>query len=301
MDIPAWLLLALLSPFFWAVVHVFDSYCVDKVFDRPWVGCVTGAVATACVLPFLAAGFLAVGWVPVSPISIAVAVGAGALFMVSQALYFQALAWTESGIIAAYWNLIPVVLLGAGYLAFGELLSVPQCVGIGVLVVVAVLFSLLDGNLVSRWSSLLLMLVAVGLQVGYILIQKEAFAGVPVFQFFVLSAAGIFLAGLSPVFLRGGRRVLRGNWPRIRPVFRVLVVIEVANLAALATSQFAVSLGPPSLVSAVVEACIPVYTFFLSAVFYAVSRRYGEEEARQRLPAKLLLIAAMAFGVWLVS
>ena len=95
--------------------------------------------------------------------------------------------------------------------------------------------------------------------------------------------------------------MIRGNWPRIRPVVPILVAIEVCNLAALATSQFAVSLGSPAVVSAVVEACIPVYTFLLSAVLFAVTRRYGEEEARQRLPAKLLLVAAMGFGVWLVS
>ena len=49
------------------------------------------------------------------------------------------------------------------------------------------------------------------------------------------------------------------------------------------------------------EASIPAYTFLLSLVLYAVTRRYGEEEARRRLPAKLLLVAVMVFGVWLVS
>ena len=56
----------------------------------------------------------------------------------------------------------------------------------------------------------------------------------------------------------------------------------------------------PSLVSAV-EASIPAYTFLLSLMLFAATRKYGEEEARHRLPAKLLLVAAMVFGVWLVS
>ena len=107
-------------------------------------------------------------------------------------------------------------------------------------------------------------------------------------------------AGLSPLLLPKCRRIFRCNWPRIRPVLWLLFAIEVANLIAVATSQYAVSYGTPSLVAAA-EASIPAYTFALSLVLFAVTRKYGEEEARQRLPAKFLLVTTMVFGVWLVS
>jgi len=48
---------------------------------------------------------------------------AGFAFMASQALYFRALAISESGTVAAYWNLLPVLLLLASYLFLGEQLS----------------------------------------------------------------------------------------------------------------------------------------------------------------------------------
>ncbi len=58
--------------------------------------------------------------------------------------------------------------------------------------------------------------------------------------------------------------------------------------------------GTPSLVAAV-EGTISGLTFLLSLALFALSRRYGEKEAGRRLVLKLVLVAAMAFGVWLVS
>ena len=145
-----------------------------------------------------------------------------------------------------------------------------------------------------------MMFAGAWLQVAYFLVQKHVFAQCPVYQAFLVITLSMAVAGISPLLIPRFRRVFRGNWPRIRPALRFLFGIEVANLIAVGTSQYAVSFGTPSLVSAV-EASIPAYTFLLSLVLYAATRKFGEEEARHRLPAKFLLVAAMVFGVWLVS
>lgn len=53
MLIPAWLMLSLVSSVSWAGVHVLDSHCVDKVFDRYWIGTITASLMLLVALPFL--------------------------------------------------------------------------------------------------------------------------------------------------------------------------------------------------------------------------------------------------------
>ena len=118
------------------------------------------------------------------------------------------------------------------------------------------------------------------------------------YQAFLVITLSMAVAGISPLLMPRYRRVFRGNWPRIRPALRFLFAIEIANLIAVGTSQYAVSFGTPSLVSAV-EASIPAYTFLLSLVLYAVTRKYGEEEARHRLLAKQSLRWCSECGYYL--
>jgi drug/metabolite transporter (DMT)-like permease len=300
MDFPVWLICALISPFFWAIVHVFDSYCVNEVFDRPWIGIVTSGFTTLLVLPLFAIGLLFSEFVPVSMGALALCLICGAAFMVSQAFYFQALAISESGIVAAYWNFIPVILPFTSYFIFSEILTPWQYTGMAVLVSSSVAFCLLDGNLESRWTSFWLMFFGALLQVVYFQVQKIVFDYMPVYQAFCIIGLAMGVTGIAPLFMTRPRAVFRQNWQKIRPSLQVLAVIEVANLVAIGTSQLAVDFGRPSLVSAV-EASIPAYTFSLSFFLYVITRTPGEEEAKENYPIKIALVGVMIAGVYLVS
>lgn len=80
----------------------------------------------------------------------------------------------------------------------------------------------------------------------------------------------------------------------------MIVGIELANLTALFMSQRAVDLGVPSLVAAV-EASLPAFTFALAIILWAVTKRFGDDEAHRRLVLKFSLVGVMGLGVWLVS
>jgi uncharacterized membrane protein len=297
---PTWLAFALVSPAFWGIVHVLDSYCVDEVFDRPWVGTITSGIAMLIALPFLSVGLVFSETSPMSAGSVWLCVLSGFVFMASQITYFRALSFSESGIVAAYWNMLPLFLLIVSYVVWGERLTAAKYVGSGLLILSSISFGLLDGNIEYRWQPFWLMFTGAWLQVAYFLILKHVFAISPVYQAFLIITVSMIVAGLSPLLLTHFRSVFHANWPRIRPAISFLVAIEIANLIAVGTSQYAVNYGQPSLVSSV-EAAIPAYTFVISLILYAVFRKYGEEEARHHLPLKLLLVAAMVFGVWLVS
>lgn len=297
---PIWLAFALTSPLFWGVTHVLDSYCVDEIFDHPWVGAVTSGLCTLLILPFLALGVFILPTAPMPWSAVGLCILAGIVFMAGQIAYFYALSISESGIVAAYWNLIPLLLLVIGYLFFNEQLTSYQYLGCVVLILSSVGFCLLDGNAESRWQSFWLMLFGVSCMSIYFLIQKKVFTLSPVYQAFLVSSLSIATAGLAPLLSPRHLKAFQQNWRNIRPAFRFLLAIEIANLIALGTSQYAVSYGYPSLVSAV-EGTIPAYAFLISMFLYSVFRKYGEEEARHHLLTKLLLVCVMAFGVWLVS
>lgn len=300
MDTPWWLIFALASPFFWAIVHVLDAYCVEELFDRSWVGIFTSALAMLVVLPMLALGLFIRGVSAMSVEMVALCSLSGVVFMTSQILYFKALESTESGIVAAYWNIIPIILPILSYLLWGEVLSKSTYVGIGILIFSSVLFCLLDDNHEARWSSIALMFLAAWMQVLYFIIQKHIFDQCEVYQGFLVITFAMAITGITPILFKVQRKIIRANMERIWPMFWLILLVEVANLIAIATSQFAVNLAAPSLVSAV-EASTPAYTFVISFSLFAMTKKYGEANAKRALLPKILLVSTMVLGVWLVS
>lgn len=299
-ETPWWLMFALMSPFFWAIVHVLDAYCVDKVFDRSWIGIFTSALAMLFVMPLLAIGLLFGGVSTMSMESVALCGLSGVVFMTSQILYFKALEETESGIVAAYWNIIPLILPVLSYFLWGEVLTQSRYIGIGVLIVSSVLFCLLDDSLQSRWNSIGVMFLAAWMQVLYFILQKHIFSQCEVYQAFLVITLAMAITGVIPLLFSAQRKVISVNMRRIWPVFWLILLIEIANLIAIATSQFAVNLAAPSLVSAV-EASTPAYTFIVSLGLFAATKKYGEESAKKHLASKIFLVFNMVLGVWLVS
>ncbi|GAB4213680.1 MAG: hypothetical protein OHK0012_10250 [Synechococcales cyanobacterium] len=295
-----WLVFALLSPLFWAMVHVLDAYCVDRVFEKPWMGVITSSLASSIVVvivPFL----VPYGLRPMThwPL-VGVALLAGALIQISQACYFQALAYSEAGIVAAYWNMTPTFLPLASYLLMGGVLDHTHYLGIGLLILTSVSFCLLDVHFFTRWRSFFLMVLASILQVAAILLEKYFFDREPFLLGFLFITLGIILAGSMPLLIPTVRHSFTANLPKLRSAALVLIGIEVINLVALFMSQQAVNLGIPSLVAAV-ETMIPAYAFLLSLFLAMVVPRFGDPETHHRLPAKLALVTIMALGVWMIS
>lgn len=300
MLISPWLLFSLISSLAWAGVHVLDSHCVDKVFDRYWMGTITTSLMLLVTLPFL----MAAEWywqVPsMPPAAFAACLVAGSLYMLGQVLYLKALTWSEAGIVAAYWNMLPLLLLMAGYFWLGETLSWAKYGGCLLIVTAAASFCLVDINRVDRGRSLLIMFVATCLQVGYFLIVDHLTLQYASVAVSVRVTLGIIGAGLTPLLFRSTRVPFFESWPRIRSSAGVLMTAEALNVAAMLANLWAVGCGSPAMVASV-EASIPGFAFLLSLLLFRFTSRYGEEESKHRLPAKLLLVTGMCLGVWLVS
>ncbi len=93
---------------------------------------------------------------------------------------------------------------------------------------------------------------------------------------FLIATVAMIAFGATPLVFKNRRVAFSKNFPKIWKASKFLLVIELANLIAVATSQYAIGYGPVSLV-ACVEATIPVYTFGISGVLYFVYHRFGEK------------------------
>jgi uncharacterized membrane protein len=295
-----WLVFALLSPVFWAIVHVLDSHCVEQVFDRPWMGVITSSIASMIVIVILPFTLPFVDWTLPEVKIILLAFLAGVLIQSSQIFYFQALDNSEAGVVAAYWNLTPAMVPLASYLFFGKLLSVQQYLGIGVLVITSVCFCLVGTNIKTNWQAFCLMLVASCFQVNALLLEDQVFKDCTFFIGFLLITVGIIISGILPLLLVKVRRAFQKNMNLLQPAIPMIFGIEVANLIALFMSQRAIDLGVPSLVAAV-EATVPAYTFALSILLLTIFSPFGDQEAWNHFPFKLFLSVVMAFGVRMVT
>jgi drug/metabolite transporter (DMT)-like permease len=295
-----WLYFALLTPLLFAIVHVLDMHCVEDIFEEPWIGVVTSALASLIIfipLPYLAP---LLHWELPSATIVLMALGAGALIQFSQFFYFKALSLSEAGIIAAYWNMVPALVPVASFLVFSEILTTAQYIGISILVIASVCFCLLDSNIEARWNSFFLMFIAAIMQVAMFLLQDVVFEHIPYAEGFYLITTGLILAGLTPLLFTKCRAILMKGSRSLIQGTKFFVLIELANLAALASSQRAVSLGRPSLVAAV-ESTIPAYTFLLSMGLIVFLPKFGDPQSSKHLLSKLSLVGMMALSVWLVA
>ena len=294
-----WIQYALFSSFLWAIVHILDEYCVDNIFSKPWLGVVTISGISAgifLVLPFLNIPVVIPPW---GLLLLCLVTGA---IVLSQFFYFLALDCSDSGTVAAYWNLTPIFLIVISYWLFGYLITGSNYLGIVLLIVASVGLCSID-KFSNRWDTLYLMSIAAGLQTIVVLIEKYIFDRTDFVGAFLSIAAGIIISGLSSLAIEEVRSTLLEDLPKIRQALPIFITIELINLVALYTGQIAVKLGVPVLVSAI-EASTPAYAFGLSLLITTLQRRGVQPdlaENSQKLPMKLGLVGLTIVGVWLLG
>lgn len=295
-----WIIFSLIAPIFFALVHIFDSYCVDDVFERPWMGMITSALASIIVFAPLPYVFPLMTWnIPPMHI-ILLAIITGVLIQLSQVFYFQALEYSEAGIVAAYWNMVPALVPILSFILLNERLESVEYIAIATLISSSILFCLIDTNFHSRWKSFSFMLISAVMQAIMFILQDIIFDNISYYFGFLLITIGIIITGIVPLCFRKVRAVFIRHNQKLISVTKLLLGIEILNLLAIAFSQKAVDLGIPSLVAAV-ESTIPAYTFIFLLLFMKFAPKFGDFDAGKNLHKKFGLIFVMTIAVAILS
>lgn len=294
-----WLVFALLAPCFFAVVHVLDSYNVEDVFDSPWDGVVISSIASTVVflpLPYL---IPFVSWKFPGLLIVGAAFLAGVIIQINQALYFEALRHSDSGVVSAYWNMVPAFLPLASFFIFQERLSFIQYIGIIILIVASISICLLDVRIQKKWNSFVLIFVAAWLQVVAILLMDVVFNVTPYYLGFLMVTSGLIATGIFPLLFQSVHLPLLKKGPKFLKLYKLFLLIEIMNLTAYGCLEMALKYGTPSLIAAM-EATTPAYTVIV-ALALSQLMHMPKASTFKKLPQKFLYIALMVFGVWLVA
>jgi uncharacterized membrane protein len=299
-----WIQYALFSSFLWAIVHVLDEHCVDKIFSKPWLGVITSSGISAGI--FLLVPILNVPIVIPDWDLLATCLLVGAIIQLSQFFYFRALDFSDSGTVAAYWNLTPIFLLVISYWLFGYFITANNYFGIILLLIASIGLCSID-KFSNRWDTLYLMSIAAGLQTIVVMLEKYIFDRTDFFGAFLSITAGIIISGLATLTIEEVRSSLITDSRLIKQALPIFVAIEIINLMALYAGQSAVKLGVPVLVAAI-EASTPAFAFGISMLIGTWRRRIARRgtmcelrETKRKLSIKWGLVAVMMGGVWLIG
>jgi len=296
-----WLVYGLLSSASFAVINVIDSICVRDFFLRPWIGSFVGALATLIVI---------IGPLPIllpfieldtpTMLVIGLALSAGVALHISNVLYFQALSYSEAGIVSAYWNLTPVIVIVSSYFLFAEQLTVIQYVGILILVTASILIYLTDASMHARTKAITCMVVAsLCLSIMYLL-EEYVFQQTSFFTGFYIINIGLVIAGLFPMLIPHFRKTIVQNAPKLLPYAKFFLAIELVNIIAIALSQKAIDIGLPGRV-ATLETTMPGFTFIIGALLVILVPTIADKRVTVSLYRKIGLVLVMGIGVWFIS
>lgn len=294
-----WIFFALAAPFFWALVHVLDEYCVDHVLEEPWMGVVTSSLASVIVyfmIPFVLPG---IDWQSVQYHWLALAFFVGILIQLSQFFYFTALSYSEAGIVAAYWNFVPAFLPIVGYLVFKDILTTKEYIGILVLITASTSMCLLDFHHKTRSKTLVLMLAGSFFQVVAYTLMTPIYQHVDFYLAYLVIISGLIFCGALPLLVSRIRKSIFLTFKSKGKTTIFFLIIELANLAALGCAQMAIKLGDASLVAAV-ETTIPAFVFMLS-ILWIRRMKVSSEALFNNFALKMAIVGVMVLGVWLVS
>jgi drug/metabolite transporter (DMT)-like permease len=260
----------------------------------------TMLVALSALVPFIGLVYF-----PLKPIAIStvlLCIVAGFVHTAYVYPYYRSLMFEEVSRVVPLWQLTPIFVLILARMFLGEILSVPDYVAFTLIVIGALLFSIKHEQKFSLSSALYLMLISSIFVAIFTILAKYSFTIEDLFSAFLYIQVGIILSFVLLFAKKDYRERFLQTFTLI-PRFACLVaILDVAvGYVSFAAYSFAVSLGPASLVS-VVYAVQPVYVLFAATI---VGIKYKslirERVTRSAFTQKLLGVALIFIGIYVVN
>lgn len=288
-----WFLFAEIYAVLMATVIVFDRFIVKNVFTRPLQGLFITIPTSACflmlLLPFITWPSYQIFWL---------AVLAGGLLQCTQFFYFLAMdkadqAGDLSAVEASYPVLVAIISL---YL--GQQLSPLKWVGILIVVssVIFVSWRKVKQPSAAYFAYLLGDIICLAL---HAVLVNAILARTGFLSFYGPYSLGIVLFGILPFLRRVELKAFIKNWKPIKKVLPYLALMEMINVIALLSATFALGIGHPALVTAVMTT-YPALVFLFT---HGITKKYkidgfGKVEY---LNKKIIFVLLLAVGIGLIA
>lgn len=301
-----WLFLALLAPFFWALVNVIDAYFVKGIYKSEYDGTIISGIFQ--IVPWLLIPILGMGEIKVEGAFLAIF--GGFFYMLGTFFYFRSLfSHADAAMVVIIWSTVGVVVPMLEALVFGERLFVMQYFGIAITFAGAVLLSV-DPGIRSRKVGKIYanMIFAVAFCSASLILEDKAYEQVSFWNGTLFISLGSFLGGMFFWIIRPGEK--NSHLRLTKKYFKIFFVAEALALVGMVVHYKAIDSGPVSLVSAV-ENVQPVWIMAISLAIclFASLFRLKNVEAIQAMKEdqiaswrmKIVAVAITAFGIYLAS
>ena len=299
-----WLLYAFAGPLAWAASIHIDKYLLEKYFKHGSVAVsmVFTAIIGLVMLPFIA--FFVPGVFLFDPVTIAVMVVSGLLYIGGLLFYLYALQSEEASIVAMLTPAGPVLAFVLAFFVLGERLSFGQLAG-GILVVAGAFLASfrLGGKKVKfRSRAAAFMTLAIFCLASSSLVFKY-FAVPDLFwpaTFWTYVGEALFGAGILTVASERQifAKLIRNN-PKV--MLTTNAVNELVNLGGSLAARFALVLAPLALVQAVTSTT-PLMAFLLGILITIFWPKFEKESlSKHDLLQKSAAVILVVVGAWLAG
>ena len=295
-----WLVFALIANVFYSFTAIFDQL-LRRNYIRHNVSVTVLWVASFFVMWLLAIPFIHVS-VPPWPQLVA-AIAAGVIIVLVAVPYFYALAAEEASRVMPMWQFSSVVVLVISAAFLGEKLLPKHYYGFVVMLLGGLLLAVdksVRGFKVNR--TLLLVLAAAALWGVGLVLTKFLYSTETFWNGFVWFGVGHFIGATALLLVPKNAGIVHNDLRKLtKNGIALLVASTMVTFAADVTGLFAIKSGPVSLVS-VVGGTQLLFLFILTVVISKYFPKILKENiGRKALLTKLVAIALMIVGLYLVS
>ena len=290
-----WALLSILAALVWSVVNIVDKYVLSKFFKNPVTAIIIFSIfgLASSFLIYLFHGFGAL-----TSRVIILSFVAGIFYALMAIFYFKAVKIEEVSRVIALSYLSPLFVSIIAALFLGEVFTLTKYLGIILLVIGAVLISVKRFKISFGKAFWFMIIATISISI-YAIILKYLLNYTDFWTVFALTRIGTFLSLLPIVFTNFPDLVSVARKFGNKPIL-LLFINESLNLIALFLVTVAASIGFITLVNAL-SSIQPFFVLLFAtilSVFYP--RILKEEFSKQTVLLKLVAIAIMFLGAWLV-
>jgi len=245
--VPEWFYFVILSLILLSVVNVIDKILVSKYSITPLAFVmILGATS---FMPFVTLPFFRLASLPLHIIALTIIIGFIRIYYTLP--YFKSLTIEEVSRVVPLWQLTPLFVLGLSSLVLNESLKAQSYVAFTLLVLGGTLFSIKPGKGMRLSMAFYLMIIASFLFAAYSIALKYLYSFNDFYTIFIWVQVGSFAAFFQLFVLKRFRNyLLQAYETSNKRIGTVIVLEQVVAYVSLACFNYAISLGPVVLISA---------------------------------------------------
>jgi len=245
--LPEWFYFVILSLILLSVVNVIDKILVSKYSITPLAFVmILGATS---FMPFVTLPFFRLASIPLHIIALTIIIGFIRIYYTLP--YFKSLTIEEVSRVVPLWQLTPLFVLGLSSLVLNESLKAQSYVAFTLLVLGGTLFSIKPGKGMRLSMAFYLMIIASFLFAAYSIALKYLYSFNDFYTIFIWVQVGSFAAFFQLFVLKRFRNyLLQAYETSNKRIGTVIVLEQVVAYVSLACFNYAISLGPVVLISA---------------------------------------------------